>query len=278
MTLSLHDFYFKAPLYAKISVTPDNWDEFKYMMQVHAKFDGYNPYFDKQTTYQTYELPISGGNTAAFENLFNYGQLFKISIKCLRYGNVITFYGSYIPTQEPDEDGDLFNVSKTGTLMKIGQNPALIAFETPKIKHFKKVLTKDNHYELLRAIGLASHGVGIGSFVYVRRIFENLIEEAHQKAISSEGWDDETYRRSRMNDKINLLKEYLPDFLVSNQSLYGIISKGIHELSEQECLAYFDTILLGIERILEAKIELDNKKARDLEAVKKIEELKNKLK
>ena len=36
--------------------------------------------------------------------------------------------------------------------------------------------------EFTKAIGLAANGVGIGSFVYLRRIFENLVFQAFDEA------------------------------------------------------------------------------------------------
>jgi hypothetical protein len=38
---------------------------------------------------------------------------------------------------------------------------------------------RKRYKKFTKGLGLAAHGVGIGSFVYLRRIFENLIEEAH---------------------------------------------------------------------------------------------------
>jgi len=38
--------------------------------------------------------------------------------------------------------------------------------------------------EFRESIGLAAHSVGIGSFVYLRRILKGLIEEAHTEAKS----------------------------------------------------------------------------------------------
>jgi hypothetical protein len=48
----------------------------------------------------------------------------------------------------------------------------------------------------------------------------------------------------------------LPEFLVKNSAIYGILSKGIHELSEQDCLEIFPAVKLGIELILDDKIKL----------------------
>ena len=52
-----------------------------------------------------------------------------------------------------------------------------------------------------------------------------------------------------------MLSGYLPDFLVENYSIYGILSKGIHELSEEDCKSYFSILRESIELILEEKLE-----------------------
>jgi hypothetical protein len=119
--------------------------------------------------------------------------------------------------------------------------------------------------------------VGIGSFVYLRRIFEDLIEEAHQKEVSVEGWDEDAYIKSRMNERIGLLRKHLPDFLVLNRELYSILSVGVHSLTEEDCLAYFETVKLGIELILEEKAEKLAKEKRLEEATSKISQLKSTL-
>jgi len=71
-----------------------------------------------------------------------------------------------------------------------------------------------------------------------------------------------------MDEKILLLRGFLPDFLVENRHTYGILSKGVHELTEQECLKYFPVVKTGIELILDEEIarrntEKKRKEARD---------------
>jgi hypothetical protein len=147
-----------------------------------------------------------------------------------------------------------------------------------KIGKYKKILNTEKYNELSKAIGLVSHGVGIGSFVYLRRIFEDLVEQAHQEAIKEDLLSEEAYCRSRMDEKIGLLKEFLPDFLFKNRILYSILSKGIHELSEEECLKYFDAVKIGIELILDEKLEKLNREAKTKEVEKLISEIHNELK
>ncbi|WP_342762081.1 hypothetical protein [Bacillus sp. BR3(2024)] len=138
-------------------------------------------------------------------------------------------------------------------LIKSGQYPSLATIEKHDIKKYRKILQRD-YIDFSTAIGLNSHGVGIGSFVYVRRIFENLVEEQHLLAKDLPEWNEEVYNRSHMNEKIELLKDFPPPILVENKNLYDIISKGIHELSEEECLGMFPNIKIAIELILDKKL------------------------
>jgi hypothetical protein len=102
----------------------------------------------------------------------------------------------------------------------------------------------------------------------LRRIFENLIEEAHEKTVvENKEFSNDEYIKAKMDEKIKMVKDYLPEFLVENRSLYSILSKGIHDLTEDECLQYFETVKIGIEQILDEKIiqkekELKAEKAR----------------
>lgn len=141
------------------------------------------------------------------------------------------------------------------SIQKIGQHPSYADLNLPKLKKYVPVLDKALLGELNRAVGLASHDVGVGAYVYLRRVFEALIEEAHRLAVSDAGWDEELYGRSRMSERTSLLKGHLPTFLVEHPEMYSLLSKGIHELSEQECLEHFDTLRIGIELILDEKLE-----------------------
>ena len=150
--------------------------------------------------------------------------------------------------------------------------------EQGQIRNYRSILDKEHYQELNRAIGLASHGVGIGSYVYLRRIFERLVEESHLKATGDSGWDEEAYTKSRMDNKIALLKHHLPEFLVEQRSLYGILSKGVHSLDEDTCLAHFPLLRAGIELILDQKLALDRQAKKMAEAKKQIGLLQQQLK
>lgn len=147
------------------------------------------------------------------------------------------------------------------TIEKIGQFPSIASLELHTIEKYRKIL-KNDYRDFSRAIGLYSHGIGAGSFVYLRRIFENLINECRLKAQKDSSFNDTDFQGSKMDQKILMLKSYLPSFLVENRKLYGILSKGIHELDEKTCLELFPNVQIAIELILDEKIhqlEKENK-------------------
>jgi len=156
-------------------------------------------------------------------------------------------------------------------LEKIGQYPSIAELSLPEIKKYRTVVANDVYSDLAKGIGLAAHDVGIGSYVYLRRVFERLIEDAHILAKNNSEWDEDSYQKnSRMAERITALKDYLPEFLVSHSSLYGLLSKGLHELSEEECLKHFQVIRVGIEFILDQEIEAKARRTKIEEASKAI--------
>jgi len=98
---------------------------------------------------------------------------------------------------------------------------------------------------------LFAHGIGIGSFVYLRRIIEKLIFDKYEQFYDELGVPANEFNRLKFDEKIELLKNHLPAILVRNKNVYGIVSKGIHELSEDECRSMFPYIRTGIELILD---------------------------
>lgn len=141
-------------------------------------------------------------------------------------------------------------------LQKIGQHPSIADISSHDIKRFKNILGSQYFAEYNRAIGLFSHGVGVGSFVYLRRIIENfIISPAYEKALGSANFDKGVYEKSRVREKVTILKDYLPQFLVENSILYSVISKGIHELTEEECNEYFPILKGCLDFVLTELVE-----------------------
>lgn len=197
-----------------------------------------------------------------FETL-NKTRYYKVSFSCTREcGHLVDFY-----IQVYD-----------GKLSKVGQYPSLYDLNKSGIRQYEKILSPIYIEEFNKAISLASSGIGIGSFVYLRRIFESLIEEAHIKAAETENWQEDIYQKSTVDQKINILREHLPAFLVENRIIYSVLSKGIHELSEKECLDSFEPVKLGIELILDERKEIIERNRKIDEARKSIQKVHESMK
>jgi len=184
----------------------------------------------------------------------------------------------YICTRDRSHAYHTYYFKVGNFLTKVGQFPSAADFQIPQAGKYRKILGEDQYKEFTRGIGLAAHGVGIGSFIYLRRVFENLIKEAHTKAQAGDSkFPNKEYLKAKMDEKIKMVKDYLPEFLVENRSLYAILSKGIHNLGEDECLKYFETVKIGIEQILDEKIIQKEKTKKAIKAREAIQKVHGKL-
>jgi len=261
---TLYSFIFELPLYNKIKIpksdTKQIWDIIKW--QPSTTVDGYNIGIKQMTTWK---VDLSNEKGAYGNNPEFFLGHCRIVLKCVRTDYEMRVY-SFM--EEHDDNYVLF---------KVGQYPSIADLHISQLRQYDNVLPREKMKEFTRAIGIAANGVGIGSFVYLRRVFEYLIEEAHQAAINDEDWIEEEYERSRMVDKILMLKSRLPDFLVEHKEMYGILSKGVHELTEDECLDIFEPMKIGIEIILDAKVDELNRQKKIKEASQRIKDLQSKL-
>lgn len=147
-------------------------------------------------------------------------------------------------------------------IIKVGQYPSVADLVIPEIAKYKPVLGTQ-YREFSKAIGLFAHGIGIGSFVYLRRIIENLVFDKYNEVSENLEISNTEFMRLKFDEKIEALKPYLPEVLVANKNIYGIVSKGIHELSEEECREMFPYIKAGIELILDSLLAEKERKTKE---------------
>lgn len=143
---------------------------------------------------------------------------------------------------------DYVVLTTDNSMIKIGQYPSIADMTFPELDDYKHVISKQDRKELGTAIGLFASGVGAGSYVYLRRILERLIYQA--KVNAGDRVNDEKFEQARVAERIKMLEGYLPEVLIKNTTIYGILSKGIHELSEEECRKYFLIVKECIYQIL----------------------------
>lgn len=169
----------------------------------------------------------------------------------------------YTCSRNPTHLIEIYTQRGGTTIRKIGQTPSLADTVIDEARRYTKALEESDRSELMRAIGLAAHGVGIGSFVYLRRLFERIIQRRFSEHAKDEGWADDAMNGLRMEEKIALLAKYLPQFMVENRYAYGMLSAGIHELAEDDCLAMFGPLKTALVFMLE-----EDEQARQKEAAK----------
>lgn len=159
------------------------------------------------------------------------------------------------------------------TIMKIGQIPSIYDLnENINNKKFLNALEKEysDHYK--KACSLYSFSTYIGALIYLRRIFEKLLIDVFNDNEDKLEMSFDEFKKERMEDKIKILKPYLPSIMFSQgfNTIYTKISDGIHNLNEDECSKMFLALKMGIEEILTEKIEMNEKN-------KRIQQLTNEL-
>lgn len=246
--MTAQDFIFKTSPYKKI-VGEDFEELFKDLSNDDLAVNGYNPIRHADTTYHLCSASIiqrSGPfRNPGFEPDDEHIRV--MSFNCGRYNDILTLL--------------LYFDKKEKVIIKVGSYPSIRDFHKDDIKKYEKVLSDKQKAELLTAINIYNNGVGIGAYVYLRRIFESIVFEEGVNAISEGKISEGDFRKMRMNDRIVALKDRLPSFLYEHHTeLYGILSKGIHELDENECLDYYPVLYDCISLILDERLAQREKK------------------
>lgn len=172
----------------------------------------------------------------------------------------------FVGSMNEEHHLDYIVLTTDNYMMKIGQYPSVADMTFPELDAYKHVISKEDRKELGTAIGLFANGVGAGSYVYLRRILERLIYQA--KTTAGDAVNDEEFEKARVAERINMLQGYVPEMLIQNTTIYGILSKGIHELSEEECREYFPVVKECIYQIL-GMWECERRKQADEDALSK---------
>lgn len=246
------NFLVTEGLYNEIEITKDNIYELADLIQGYVKIDIYCPKCGESRVfsctpilyfwYDDYEQEINARyleeEIVSWQHIQNGNEPWTWTNNSIENDTrLMTF--KFICAMDNSHHLDYIVLTDGNKMKKIGQYPSVADLSFPELKEYRKVMTKEDEKELKRAIGLFASGIGVGSFVYLRRIFERIIVTASKKAIGEGNINEEEYNKAHVDEKIKLLADYLPKSLVQNTIFYGIVSKGIHELSEDDCLKYF---------------------------------------
>lgn len=249
--IDAHKFYFETPLYTPIDsslVADDIWN---------GEVDAFSYKFKSATTYSisTHELAES--------YYTEYNDMYRVSLKNKRKESEIL----------------IFLVAEVANkLIKIGQLPSLATLQTAEVSEKYRTTLGEKYSTFTRAIGLSAHGIGAGSLIYLRKIFADLIDETYQKQSESLSITQQEYKDLRMDGRVEALKTFLPKQLVDMKVIYSILSAGVHDLTEDECLLYFGPLKLSIELILDEVIQEKAKDEREASVKAELQKIQESIK
>lgn len=250
------EFFLDVPLYKHFEYEEEDYQELLDIKNYEGPLDCHCMWCDRDSVFRTQQVYKGRDKDYALSN-----GVFSLSLRCSR---------------DKNHKLEFYFIVLGKTIQKIGQFPSLADIKRAGITKYREVLGNQLYNEFSKAIELSNQGIGIGSFVYVKHIFNELLFSTFEES-AIEYIDTASFTKLRTDEKFALLKDRLPSYLVENSYLYSILSKKLHSLTEQETLETFPAIRLGIELILDEKLGKDEKGAKIKKAEKEIEEIKNKL-
>lgn len=164
------------------------------------------------------------------------------------------------------ERHEYFFTTDRNIIYKVGQNPSFGDLAGNEINKYKNLISK-YFTEFKTSLNLYSQGKGIGSFVYLRRILEDIIEKQYKTLENQDINDGFKEKMEKVQKKYHVIPDEFDN--IKNQ-LYSVLSKGIHEYEEKECLDMYDSVKFIIEDILDNQLKNKERKDKINEATKKI--------
>lgn len=269
-TLSERDIIINLPLYQKIMVDPLmvgrllNFLSSDSMIEDNSSrvvFDSFCPKCKKESTFRDLFTNRDISSTNLNVNL-DYQKNRIVTNFTLARLNEYVFIKEYMCSRNHSHIHSFYFLFDGKHLTKVGQTlppTASFAIESKKYAKYFPSIQK----ELFISMKLYSDSLGVAAILYLRRIFEKLINKAATEYLLSHPEDEVKIKEARMADRIDILKDVLPDFLVENKSMYSILSSAVHELEEDVCLSAYpfikDSILLILDQEIE-RISTKNKK------------------
>ena len=188
------------------------------------------------------------------------------------------FFKSFRCSAYPDHKILFSFIVEGDEVIKISEFPSKYDSVKDTFNDYKKILEKEKITELSKAAQLESFGYAIASLLYYRRIFESIILKTFSESDFENKITEEEFRQKRMNEKTDYIAAFLPEYFKENSHMYGILSKGVHELEEDECRKYLPIVKAIIFFSLDEAVEKRNKEIRKAEMAKKLAEANSKLK
>jgi hypothetical protein len=236
------DACFNMPLYRVIAQGDEAKAFAEKLAEEKFKGDAYCVDCKRETPFKRWEWPNVGGGATGSRGVVRGKEPASLhqqkTALCARCGKNYHFY---------------FAAYRNG-IAKVGQNPSPADIARQDMLRFRAELDDLDMGELEHATRMFSLGIGVGAFVYLRRIFERLLDRHHATFVAANGPIEGYEDKMRWEERVLALATILPKEVVENRKVYAILSVGIHELQEAECLLYYPVLRAAIIDILEQDI------------------------
>lgn len=176
--------------------------------------------FDKNVGYKPSYAPVDGVDIPLpnpNEDFKTKQYILGIKLKCAKCGEMHYY----------------FLLFKGEKIIKIGQYPSFAGKEKHELDKYKNIISK-YYIELVRSVNAYSQNMGIAAFVYLRRIYEHIVETEYAKFPEPEKNANASFdeKMKEVDKRVHII----PFELDAHKSkIYSVLSKGIHEYEEDEC-------------------------------------------
>jgi hypothetical protein len=174
----------------------------------------------------------------------------------------------------------LWGHSDSGQVQKIGEYPT---FSPPTPRRLFELIGEEHREMFLKGRRAENRGLGIGAYAYYRRIVEDqkdaIVDEIIQVA-KKVGASEETLQslielkdETQFKKAIGELKKGFPESLLIDGChnplllLHNSLSKGIHEMTDEQCLELATSIRLVLSELAERIANMLKEKAELSKAV-----------
>lgn len=148
-------------------------------------------------------------------------------------------------------------------IYKIGQFPSFATTQVNVVAKYKNIIS-EKYPELTKSISAYSQSMGIAAFVYLRRIYESLVESRYKGPVH-EKFTDKLH-------EVEKTEQIVPDELEKiKKDLYSVLSKGVHEYSEDECMKLYPALLFCTETILDNELAKKDRQKKAKNAIQAIQ-------
>ena len=160
---------------------------------------------------------------------------------------------------------------KEGGIFKLTEVPEVSKTENHILEKYKIIKSPFPYaQELMAAKKLHSKKSEIGAFIYLRRCLENYINSLLK--------DEDLCTKLTFSEKIKKVKDEIDENVYPGlKVLYSILSKTIHELTEDECREFFDVLFVSITTLLDNEVEKIKRKENSEKMAKELNKINSKI-